>query len=61
MLTKYLLITVIILGALAIGGIAYLYADKKGYQNKDSWFLKGALLGFITLLIASVFVKKHKK
>jgi hypothetical protein len=36
MLTKYLFIAVIVLGALAIGGVAYVFADKKGYQNNGS-------------------------
>ena len=58
---NYLIIAVIVLGALALGGIAYILADKKGYQNPNDWFFKGAIVGFIILMSASFLVKKRKE
>lgn len=60
MFAKYLVIAVIIMGAIIIGGLAYLYAERKGH-NKKEWFLKGTAIGLILLAIAAVILKKFRK
>ena len=60
MFAKYFLIAIVIMGAIIIGGIAYLYAEKKGH-NKKGWFLKGTATGLILLAIIALILKKFKK
>lgn len=60
MFVNYLIIAIIIMGAIIIGGLAYLYADTKGH-NKNQWFLKGTAIGLILLAIVAAILKKFKK
>ena len=48
------------MGAIIIGGIAYLYAEKKGHSKKE-WFLKGTAAGLILLALIALILKKFKK
>jgi hypothetical protein len=60
MFVNYLVIAIVIMGAIIIGGLAYLYAEKKGH-NKNQWFLKGTAIGLVLLAITAAVLKKFKK